>query len=217
MLLTQLLAILVLLVYAVIAGAILYLFVLIVKALRKYIRSQPVRREKQAVCKSLGQVLKEHRLRCKMTQEFVAEALGVSRQAVSKWENGSSDPSTSNINCFGQTLRRFLGRTAAGHPGGHGSVTPAAISGFSAYAPGEIAAQGGRKQPRSFPCFVPIFLLSAESFCLYFGHKTATPMPGMIPTRGLYLFSWQQCVCVTARRGGTCSPSPGRTACCPSP
>lgn len=97
MLLTQLLAILVLLVYAVIAGAILYLFVLIVKALRKYIRSQPVRREKQAVCKSLGQVLKEHRLRCKMTQEFVAEALGVSRQAVSKWENGSSDPSTSNL------------------------------------------------------------------------------------------------------------------------
>ena len=32
-----------------------------------------------------------------MTQEFVAEHLGVSRQAVSKWENGSSDPSTSNL------------------------------------------------------------------------------------------------------------------------
>lgn len=32
-----------------------------------------------------------------MTQEFVAEAIGVSRQAVSKWENGSSDPSTSNL------------------------------------------------------------------------------------------------------------------------
>ena len=32
-----------------------------------------------------------------MTQEFVAEKLGVSRQAVSKWENGSSDPSTSNL------------------------------------------------------------------------------------------------------------------------
>jgi len=27
----------------------------------------------------------------------VAEALGVSRQAVSKWENGTSDPSTSNL------------------------------------------------------------------------------------------------------------------------
>lgn len=32
-----------------------------------------------------------------MTQEFVAETLGVSRQAVSKWENGSSDPSTTNL------------------------------------------------------------------------------------------------------------------------
>lgn len=36
-------------------------------------------------------------MRCKMTQEFVAEALGVSRQAVSKWENGIADPSTSNL------------------------------------------------------------------------------------------------------------------------
>lgn len=27
----------------------------------------------------------------------MAEALGVSRQAVSKWENGSSEPSTANL------------------------------------------------------------------------------------------------------------------------
>ena len=32
-----------------------------------------------------------------MTQEFVAETLGVSRQAVSKWESGISDPSTTNL------------------------------------------------------------------------------------------------------------------------
>ena len=56
-------------------GAIIYLFVLLVKALRKYIKSKDVREEKKSVCRSLG----------------------VSRQAVSKWENGTSDPSTSNL------------------------------------------------------------------------------------------------------------------------
>lgn len=45
---------------------------------------------------------RENRLRCKMTQEFVSEALGVSRQAVSKWENGTSDPSTSNLLALGK-------------------------------------------------------------------------------------------------------------------
>ena len=38
-----------------------------------------------------------HRTECRMTQEFVAETLGVSRQAVSKWESGKSDPSTVNL------------------------------------------------------------------------------------------------------------------------
>ncbi|MCB8641579.1 MULTISPECIES: helix-turn-helix transcriptional regulator [unclassified Holdemanella] len=31
-----------------------------------------------------------------MTQEFEAESLGVSRQTESKWESGTSDPSTTN-------------------------------------------------------------------------------------------------------------------------
>lgn len=77
--------------------AAVYLFVLLVKALKKYIQSEPVRKEKAANAKSLGEVLKQHRTNCKMTQEFVAEALGVSRQAVSKWESGASDPSTTNL------------------------------------------------------------------------------------------------------------------------
>jgi DNA-binding XRE family transcriptional regulator len=73
------------------------LFVLVVRALLKYIRSKDVRQEKSVIRKSLGEALKAHRTRCKMTQEFVAETIGVSRQAVSKWESGSSDPNTSNL------------------------------------------------------------------------------------------------------------------------
>ncbi len=73
------------------------LLTLIVRALLKYIHSKDVRQEKSVVRKSLGEALKVHRIQCKMTQEFVAETIGVSRQAVSKWENGTSDPSTSNL------------------------------------------------------------------------------------------------------------------------
>ena len=75
----------------------IYLLILIIQALRKYIRSGEVRKEKKTVCRSLGEAIKFHRTRCKMTQEFVAERLGISRQAVSKWESGASDPSTSNL------------------------------------------------------------------------------------------------------------------------
>ena len=82
---------------AALLAAVVYLFVLIVRALKKYIGSREVREEKQAVKRTLGETLKAHRTRCQMTQEFEAESLGVSRQTVSKWENGSADPSTTNL------------------------------------------------------------------------------------------------------------------------
>ena len=75
----------------------IYIAYLLIKALRKYLRSGEVRREKNELKQSLGEILKSHRTRCKMTQEFVAESLGVTRQAVSKWESGTTDPSTSNL------------------------------------------------------------------------------------------------------------------------
>ena len=78
-------------------AAFVYLFYLVVKALKKYNGSQQVRKEKAEKSKTLGELLKNHRIECKMTQEFVAEAIGVSRQAVSKWESGKSDPSTTNL------------------------------------------------------------------------------------------------------------------------
>ena len=73
------------------------LLILVFRALRKYLDSGQQRQEETILRHSLGEVLKEHRTRCSMTQEFVAEAMGVSRQAVSKWETGTADPSTSNL------------------------------------------------------------------------------------------------------------------------
>ena len=75
---------LVIVINTVLIGAIIYLFILLIKALQKYLRAGEVRKENAAIRKTLGQVLKDHRIQCKMTQEFVAERLNVSRQAVSK-------------------------------------------------------------------------------------------------------------------------------------
>ena len=71
-------------------GGILFLFVLLVMALLKYLRTKNTAPEERLLRRSLGEVIKAHRESCKMTQEFVAESLGVSRQAVSKWETGVS-------------------------------------------------------------------------------------------------------------------------------
>ena len=71
--------------------------IFLIRALSRYVKSGNVRKEKSSIKKSLGEVLKQHREECKMTQEFVAESIGVSGQAVSKWETGASDPSTSNL------------------------------------------------------------------------------------------------------------------------
>lgn len=93
-------------------GVVGYLLLLIIKALRKYINSSNVRKESNNIKRTLGENIKEYRIKCKMTQEFVAERLGVSRQAVSKWESGISDPSTSNLfalsKLFGITPEELL-------------------------------------------------------------------------------------------------------------
>lgn len=106
----------------IILGVAVYLLVLIVKALKKYINSKEIREEKSIIQRSLGEELKAQRLRCKMTQEFVADALGVSRQAVSKWENGTVDPSTSNLlalaKLYGMSAEELLKSVAHSKDGG---------------------------------------------------------------------------------------------------
>lgn len=82
---------------AVVYISIVVLIILAIRALLKYLRDDSRSKEKAEIRKPLGESLKEHRLRCNMTQEFVAETVGVSRQAVSKWENGTSEPSTTNL------------------------------------------------------------------------------------------------------------------------
>ncbi len=46
---------------------------------------------------NLGENIKNRREELKLSQEYVAGQLGVSRQAVSKWETGQSEPTASNL------------------------------------------------------------------------------------------------------------------------
>lgn len=68
---------------AVIAGFITLLFFGI-KALKKYLNTKEVREEKATIKKSLGEVIKQHREECKMTQEFLRkQSVSVVRQYLS--------------------------------------------------------------------------------------------------------------------------------------
>ena len=46
---------------------------------------------------ALGDNIRERRTQLKMSQEYVAGQLGISRQAVAKWEAGKSEPSAANL------------------------------------------------------------------------------------------------------------------------
>ena len=98
------------------AGAI-FLAILAFKALSKYLNEDRTPAGQTQVRKSLGEAIKERRTALQMTQEFVAEQLGVSRQAVSKWENGTSDPSTPNLfalaRLFGISVEELLRNVTA--------------------------------------------------------------------------------------------------------
>ena len=78
-------------------GVRIFIIVLLIRALLKYLNDKKTTSEQEIIRRSLGEVLKEYRQQSGMTQEYVAEALGVSRQAVSKWETGVAEPSTSNL------------------------------------------------------------------------------------------------------------------------
>ena len=78
-------------------GVRIFIIVLLIKALMKYLNDKKATPEQEIIRRSLGEALKAHRQQSGMTQEYVAEALGVSRQAVSKWDTGAAEPSTSNL------------------------------------------------------------------------------------------------------------------------
>lgn len=74
-------------------------------------------------CNTLGERIKYHRKRLGMTQEQLAERMGVSPQAVSKWENNLSCPDISVLPelaaLFGITVDELLGKNPSDGNGVH--------------------------------------------------------------------------------------------------
>lgn len=66
---------------------------------------------------TIGKRIREYRNREKMSQEQLAELVGVSRQAVAKWEGDKAEPSTGNLvllaKIFGISLDELSGNWEA--------------------------------------------------------------------------------------------------------
>lgn len=96
---TGLLIILLLLPILAAAAGVVFLLVQAAGVLVRYVRSGEShrRKEKRDRAKAVGKVLKVHRIRCGMTSEFVAEAVGVSRKVVFRWEKGACVLNAANL------------------------------------------------------------------------------------------------------------------------
>lgn len=82
---------------------IVLLIILAIRALLKYLHTKTEDVQPQEnyaaspVKKPLGEILKDYRVNNNMTQEYVAEKLNITRQAVSKWEAGQTSPTMANL------------------------------------------------------------------------------------------------------------------------
>lgn len=65
---------------------------------------------------SMGNKIQTYRKRAHLSQEQLAERLGVSRQAVTKWESGQSAPSTKNLAQLAGVLGVSLDELAGNPP-----------------------------------------------------------------------------------------------------
>ena len=63
---------------------------------------------------TLGERIKAHRQQARLSQEKLAERMGVSRQAVAKWESGQSAPTTENLFRLAELFRITVDELATG-------------------------------------------------------------------------------------------------------
>ena len=73
---------------------------------------------------ALGENIRKRREELKLSQGYVAERLGVSRQAVSKWETGQSEPTASNLIQLAEVFEMSLSQLVGADQGGGAPPPP---------------------------------------------------------------------------------------------
>ena len=78
-------------------------------------------KHKNGLCNASGHKIKELRETAGLSQEQLAEKIGVSRQAISKWEGGLSTPELDKLKalseCFQISIDELTGNQTAGDTG----------------------------------------------------------------------------------------------------
>ena len=131
---------------------VIYLAVLLIKALRKYLKSGPVRQGEGGIWPGAWEAIRYHRTRCKMTQEFVAESLGCEPSGGE--QVGERHRRSQHLQPAGpgQALRSFGGGAAEKR----GMTPKSAIAcpgrGQAIFFIGLIKRRSGRSVPAASPC-----------------------------------------------------------------
>ena len=103
------------------------------------------------------------------SQEGLAAALGVSRQAVSKWERGESSPDTDNLIALARLYQISLDELLLHAPDGAAEEEPASEAGERSGGP---AGEGGRQRTKRLMEHFPYPILVTALYLLlgFAGH-----------------------------------------------
>ena len=132
----------------------------------------------------MGDRIREHRIKAGLSQDALAELVGVSRQAVTKWESGASSPTAANL----FKLAEIFGTTVD-------LLTDKEKSEENKISDGEKEKKDGRKMSLSVTAaaltaavYIAVYL--AVQFCTADFSESSLLSVITHPSHSLYLWSW---------------------------
>ena len=132
----------------------------------------------------MGDRIREHRIKAGLSQDALAELVGVSRQAVTKWESGASSPTAANL----FKLAEIFGTTVD-------LLTDKEKSEENKISDGEKEKKDGRKMSLSVTAaaltaavYIAVYL--AVQFCTAYFSESSLLSVITHPSHSPYLWSW---------------------------